>query len=145
MTLRPAKTQISLGIHPVWSVFIVRMKKAWALSYPMSAQRRLWSDWADAQADPSLCWAQSLCWFCHEAAHMSIYLAKYWCPRQLLYLLESLTRHRAKEGGKYTKSSKLILFQKLIFVYCSIFSAISKPEDQWSCKRSPDTWSWYIF
>ena len=20
-----------------------------------------------------------------------------------------------------------------------------KPEDQWSCKRSPDTWSWYIF
>ena len=19
-----------------------------------------------------------------------------------------------------------------------------KPEDQWSCKRSPDTWSWYI-
>ena len=20
-----------------------------------------------------------------------------------------------------------------------------KPEDQWSCKCSPDTWSWYIF
>ena len=27
------------------------MKKAWVLSYPLSAQRRLWSDWADAQAD----------------------------------------------------------------------------------------------
>ena len=26
--VHPAKTQISLGIHPVWSVFIVRMKKA---------------------------------------------------------------------------------------------------------------------
>ena len=24
------------------------MKKAWVLSYPLSAQRRLWSDWADA-------------------------------------------------------------------------------------------------
>ena len=24
MTVRPAKTQISLGIHPVWSVFDVR-------------------------------------------------------------------------------------------------------------------------
>ena len=32
MTLRPAKTQISLGIRPVWSVFAVRMKQAWVLS-----------------------------------------------------------------------------------------------------------------
>ena len=30
--VRPAKTQISLGIHPVWSVFAVRMKKAWVIS-----------------------------------------------------------------------------------------------------------------
>ena len=37
----PAKTQISLGICPVWSVFAVRMKKAWVLSYPLSRQRRL--------------------------------------------------------------------------------------------------------
>ena len=37
-------------------VFAVRMKKAWVLSYPFSAQRRLWSDWADAQADLSLRW-----------------------------------------------------------------------------------------
>ena len=35
----------------LWSVC---MKKAWVLSYPLSAQRRLWSDWADAQADLSL-------------------------------------------------------------------------------------------
>ena len=42
-----AKTEISLGICPVWSVFAVRMKKAWVLSYPLSAQWRLWSDWAD--------------------------------------------------------------------------------------------------
>ena len=35
-------------------VFAVRMKKPWALSYPLSALRRLWSDWADAQADLSL-------------------------------------------------------------------------------------------
>ena len=35
-------------------VFAVRMKKAWVISYPLSAQRRLWSDWADAQADLSL-------------------------------------------------------------------------------------------
>ena len=61
MSVRPAKTQISLGIRPVWSVFAVRMKKAWVLSYPLSAQRRLWSDWADAQADLSLRWAHTHC------------------------------------------------------------------------------------
>ena len=40
-------------------VFAVRMKEAWFLIYPLSAQRRLWSDWADAQADLSLRWAHS--------------------------------------------------------------------------------------
>ena len=40
-------------------VFPVRMKKAWVLSYPLSAQRILWSDWADVQADVNLRWAHS--------------------------------------------------------------------------------------
>ena len=81
VAVRPAKTQISLGIRLVWSVFAVRMKKALVLSYPLSAQRRHWSDWADAQADTlfrldgcpgwseSSLGAQSLCCFCHVAAH----------------------------------------------------------------------------
>ena len=39
---QPAKTQISLGICPVWSrVFAVHVKKARVLSYPLSAQLRL--------------------------------------------------------------------------------------------------------
>ena len=59
--VRPAKTQISLG-----------MKKPWALNYPLRAQRRLWSDWADAQTDLSLLGAHSVCWFCHVAAQILI-------------------------------------------------------------------------
>ena len=59
VAVRPAKTQISLGIRPVWSVFAVRMNKAWVLSYPLSAQQRLWSDWADAKADLSLRWVHN--------------------------------------------------------------------------------------
>ena len=37
-------------------VFVVRMRKAWVLCYmyPLMAERRLWSDWASAQADLSL-------------------------------------------------------------------------------------------
>ena len=53
-------------------VFAVRMKKAWVLSYPLSAQRKLWSDWADAQAELSLRWAQSFYWFWHEVAQIYI-------------------------------------------------------------------------
>ena len=37
-------------------IFAVSMKKPRVLSYPLSTQRRLWSDWADAQADLSLHW-----------------------------------------------------------------------------------------
>ena len=54
MTVRPAKTRISLGI---------------CLS--SCGQQRFWLDWADAQADLSLCWVHMpFCWFCHEAAHI---------------------------------------------------------------------------
>ena len=39
--MHQAKTQISLGICPVWSVFAVLMKKPWALNNLLSAQWRL--------------------------------------------------------------------------------------------------------
>ena len=37
----------------------LRMKKCWDLSYSLSAQQRLWSDWVDTQADQSLRWAHT--------------------------------------------------------------------------------------
>ena len=50
-------------------VFVVRMKKAWVLNYPLSTKRRLWSDWASAQAELRLRRAHNpFCWFCHEVA-----------------------------------------------------------------------------
>ena len=70
MSVCPATTQISLGIRPVWSEFSLR--SAWAsaqsdqslccaLNAKLSScgQRRLWSVWADAQADMSHRWAHS--------------------------------------------------------------------------------------
>ena len=54
-------------------VFAGHMKKAWDLSYLLSTQRRLWSDRTDAQADLSLRWVQSFCWFCNEAAHIYLH------------------------------------------------------------------------
>ena len=63
VSVRPAKSSEDSDQpgHPssLIRVFAARMKKAWTLSYPLSAQRRPWSDWADAQADLSLRWAHS--------------------------------------------------------------------------------------
>ena len=56
MSVRPAKTQISLGIRPVWSESSL---SAWRKLWSLNAQRRLWSDWADAKADLSLRWAHT--------------------------------------------------------------------------------------
>ena len=54
-TCAPSKDSDQPGHPPsLISVFAVRMKKPWVLTYPLSAQRRLWSDWADAQAELSL-------------------------------------------------------------------------------------------
>ena len=73
MARAPSKTSDQPGHPPsLIRVFAIRLKKARILSYPLIAQQRLWSDWADAQADLSLRWAHTpFCWFCHDAAHMT--------------------------------------------------------------------------
>ena len=70
----PANTQISLGIHPVWLVFTVHMKKPCmkkpcVLSYQLSPQS------ADAQADLRLfCAHMQFCWFSPTAGYFCIHL-----------------------------------------------------------------------
>ena len=70
-SVRSSRTQISLGIHPVWSVFAVCLMGSWGPNVSSYVQWRLWSDWVDAQADLSLRWVHMpFCWFCHEAAQI---------------------------------------------------------------------------
>ena len=76
----PAKTLISLGIHPVWSVFTVRLKKALVLSYPLSAQRRLIRLGGCPGCSESSLGTQSFCWFCHAAAHLFLLMRRQLCP-----------------------------------------------------------------
>ena len=57
--VRPAKTQISLSIHPIWSVFAVHMKKAWVLSYPLSVQ------WRPIRLGKCPGWSESSLVACH--------------------------------------------------------------------------------
>ena len=55
VVVRPAKIQVSLDIDQSDQSLPYPHEE----SYPFSAQRRLWSDLADAQADLSLRWAHS--------------------------------------------------------------------------------------
>ena len=66
----PAKTQISLGIRPVWSVFAVRSMGSQGPKLSSCAQRRLirlgeCPGWSESSLG-----AHSFCWFCHVAAHV---------------------------------------------------------------------------
>ena len=54
-------------------VFAVRLMGSSGPKLSSSGQRRLRSDWADAQADLSLHWAHlPFCLFCHDVAHVMI-------------------------------------------------------------------------
>ena len=126
VTVCPAKTQISLGICPVWSDFAVCMKKALVLSYPLSAQQRLWSDWADAQADLSLCWAHS-----HFAGFVVSRLIwfPFWCihTQTKWRMFEPRVRisHQFTDGSKvvFRLWFVLIVIQRLFirFLFVSLF------------------------
>ena len=79
-------------------VFAARLKKARILSYPLIAQRRLWSDWADAQVDLSLRWAHMpFCWFCHDAAQ--------------LWRLFSQNKHCRKTGSRSAPACQIFPFE----------------------------------
>ena len=54
MAVRPAKTQISLGIRPVWSESLLSTWRKLGSLATHWAHSEHWSDWADAQADLSL-------------------------------------------------------------------------------------------
>ena len=54
MSVRPAKTQISLGIHPVWSESLLSAWRKLGSLATYWARSEDWSDSVDAQADLSL-------------------------------------------------------------------------------------------
>ena len=82
----------------IW-IFAVHMKKHWTFSYLLSAQQRLWSDWADAQADLSLRWVHS-----HFVGIVM---------RWLIYvrLQESLMFVRCREAILFHQGEKELLLQ----------------------------------
>ena len=98
--VRPAKTQISLGIRPVWS------ESSLCAQWAAKDQSFLHVDsedsdktgrmsrliWVFAQADLSLCWAHMpFWWFCHEVAHLVVYFRKAYKNKKMSAFKTSLT------------------------------------------------------
>ena len=61
------------------------MKKPWVLSYPLSAQGRCWSDWADVQADLSSLGAH------HFLGFVMLWVSLWYRPRQANLVLIAYT------------------------------------------------------
>ena len=59
LAVRPAMTQISLGIRPIWSESSLSAHWVAKDLRFLHADNEDWSDWADAQADLSFRWAHT--------------------------------------------------------------------------------------
>ena len=113
----PAKTQISLGICPVWpesSLSAWRKIGSLATHWAHREDTAHSEDWADAQADLSLRWAHSFCWFCHVAAHIYVPSTTVWnasylekCTSQIVSLLilpfVQIIKNKGRDMTKPTK------------------------------------------
>ena len=72
--------------------FAVGMYWPWVLSFLLSTQRRLWSDWANGQAYLSVHWAhKSFCWFCRAAAQSRSSLSHLFAVMILIFWTVYLT------------------------------------------------------
>ena len=119
--------------HPpsLTRVFAVRMKKAWVLSYPLSAQQRLWS--------LSLRWAHMpFCWFCHEAAHIFRLKAfKFWNKGYSSPLSTALYAAKMAAFLAFSSSETSLVLTVSIF-WCSNIL------DRWSVNSENGEWSTII-
>ena len=109
-------------------VFAVCMKKAWVLSYSLSAQRSFWCPvWSESSLG-----AQSFCWFCHEAAHLTIFFSIIGCGlTQVQYAFANITsksRLAVKFFAKVIRWVKHITQSRLclkFFVKCAFRLVLS--------------------
>ena len=141
-------------------VFAVRMNIAWVLSYPLRVQRRLWSVWADAQADQSLCWALShFAGFVMRRLKFKLFICTL-VLNPLYYFVNSisavsnescqetlLNNFKLNSHGqdvmsvkRYNLSSCLFTGMEEVFGSGKIVSVMSRYEASWS-KKDSSKWS----
>ena len=121
--VRPARTQISLGIWSDWSESSLCAQ--WVAKDPsiLHADSEDWSDWANARADLSLCWAHMpFCWFCHEAAHINLCYEIVACKAERVQCKVAIVTLTVSQIQKEVHVHLAILHFKANVPYCAVFT-----------------------
>ena len=146
MSVRPAKTHISLGIRQVWSVF---KGVHWVARDPrfLHADSEDWSDWVDAQADLRLRWAHThFVGFCHVMAQ---FLVIFFQRRDTTYKVTQKYR-RCQEPrnclvslqGQILRSSYSWIFYNIYIVsFASLFLSRTRTKPGYAICHIHAVWS----
>ena len=97
--------------------FTVRTKKAWVLSYSLSAQRRVWSYRVNAQAILSLRWAHSHCVGFVKTAHLCADYVQMTIRLSLAYLASVKTFHGFTNSTTVQILLAIFLFVLISFIH----------------------------
>ena len=138
--------------------FAVRSLGSWGPMVSLCGQRRLWSDWADVQADLSLRWAHRLfCWFCRAATQIYFQVKLTLMPSVPKFGTWQLVQTQIKRRliRVYTvcfivingpRQANLVLIayasaQSRQNLRCSLIQAVCQEEPS---DRKPDPWSLWM-
>ena len=117
MACAPSEDSDQRGHPPrLIRVFVVRMKKAWVLSNPFSAQQRPGGclGWSESSLG-----AQSFCWFCREAAHIYPNKKNNIRTTALQLSVEKINMFDCAKSSPWDLSTVVQLI-KMAFAVCSI-------------------------
>ena len=89
------------------------MKKPWVLSYPLSAQRRLWSDWADAHSFAHF-WSQ-------DDQLQKCKKSETWLSKKLNNVVKAYSNasKRSRQNDKQCRPGSDCLGQRKLILRCS--------------------------
>ena len=112
VSVRPAKTQITLGIHPVWSESpLSTWKNLGSLAtIERKAKALIRLGGCPGWSESSL-GAHSFCWFCHVVAHINFegrLMQKPWQKRWLIFRQKLIKRYEIKSQYSYVNIRKVM-------------------------------------
>ena len=119
----------------VTGVLKFRIQELQALYYLGSKKQRPWSDCADVQAVLRL--------YCLHMAYTGFLMTRLKCNHFFHIKKKYFWGIKTEKVLNWDCSCKCQITCSRL---CKIHNwNLNQRTDQWSCKRSPDTWSWYIF
>ena len=128
----PSKDSDQPGHPPsLIRVFAVHMKKAWVLSYPLNAQRRLWSDWAHFVGFV-MSWLISICLLYHvfcccfywDFTARRNYLTSFEQVGRKWKILKNITETSPYSFGNFRKLSLYNCFMPNLFIRFKCYTTV---------------------